>query len=390
MAGCLEPYTVNEKASDVRPLVVEAFIDAGRTTATVTLSRAQGINESQVSTKISGANVAISTSNGKTYALPEQGPGHYALDQIGIDFSTEYTLAITTAAGEQYLSDPVRITRTPPIDSVTWGASPAGDALDIMVSAHDLTGDARYFIWSFEETWEYHARYFSFMKWVNGTPVMRLPEEYVYTCFRDYQSSNILLATNDRLNLPVISEHVLTRIPARSERTQFRYSIEVTQRVLTQAEFQFQTSLRNTTENLGNLFDPMPNQVTGNVHHIEDRNIPVLGYFAGGEIVKKRVFIQFKDLPERIRIANEPALCPQVATTCNLYAPPKTADGSETTLCEYFSDLQPSSVGVINEIRNPAIFNRVEAYTYAPIECTDCRQQGGTTTRPVFWPAYWQ
>jgi Domain of unknown function (DUF4249) len=389
MAACLDPYHTNQEFGDVTPLVVNAFIDAGEKIATVSLTRAQPLNETDAYSVVEGAQVEIALSSGQKFQLPEKRPGHYAFENIGIDFNADYILHISTTTGEKYTSDPVRIKRTPPIDSVTWGESPPGDALDIMVSAHDLTGDARYFIWSFEETWEYHARYFSFLKWVNGTPAMRTPDEYVYTCFRNFQSSNILLATNDQLDKPVISEQVLTRIPSRNERTQFRYSVIVTQRVLTQAEFQFQTNLRNTTENLGGLFDPMPSQVTSNIHSNADKNIPVLGYFAGGEIVRKRVYIQFNDLPESLRVSNAPMVCPQVATTCSLFAPPKTADGSETTLCEYFYDLQPSSVGIVSEIRNPRT-NIVEAYTYAPIECTDCRQQGGTTTRPVFWPAQWQ
>jgi hypothetical protein len=381
VTSCLEPYQPDLEFPTQSSLVVNGFIDAAAGTATVTLTRAQAVQDIGTPPAVNGAMISITGSEGTDIDLAEVSPGNYLVNNFPVNFAEHYTLHISTPDGKTYESDQVRPRKTPAIDSVTYDLAPSGNALDIMVSANDLFGDSKYFIWSFEETWSYTARYFSNFKLVNRMPVARTPAEYVFTCYRTRQSSNILLATNEKLSLPVISEFVLNSIPKGSEKITSKYSVVVTQRVLSPEEFEFQTNLRNTTENLGGLFDPMPNPVTGNIHEVNQPDSPVLGYFAAGEEVKKRIFIELDDVPESIRTDGSQVDCPDVLTTCSIA-------GAPVPPCEAITDLLPANVVILEDIYNRGL-GIVDRWTYITIGCGDCRNQGGVTTRPQFWPSNW-
>lgn len=252
LISCLDKYPVSrDLAPENPPLVVEGFIDAGKQTATVVLTRAIPVMDETAPPREANANVRISVSNSETLKLPETEPGLYTLTNLHLDFEKKYSLLITTADGTGFTSDPITLQRTPAIDSITWGASAADDALDIMVNSHDTYGNGKFFIWNFEETWQYHSVFNSELKWVKGQAVPRDPGESVSSCFSTYKSKNILLATNQHLREQVISRVVINQIPKGAQKTQERYSILVNQRVLSPEEFKYQSELKRTTESLG-------------------------------------------------------------------------------------------------------------------------------------------
>ncbi|MEJ7664694.1 MAG: DUF4249 family protein [Hymenobacter sp.] len=53
-----------------------------------------------------------------------------------------------------------------------------------------------------------------------------------------------------------------------SSKLYYLYSILVRQYALTPEEFAYWDKLRKNTENLGTLFDPLPSQLSGNVHRL--------------------------------------------------------------------------------------------------------------------------
>jgi hypothetical protein len=385
LMGCLEPYAIPDDPTFLDPLVVDGFIDAVQRKATVILSRTQHVAADTAYTKETDATVRIATSTGELLLLPELEPGRYELSNVPIDFIAKYTLHIETSDGVTFTSDQITLQKTPTIDSISWAAAPGDQYLDIKVSTEDPAIGAKYFLWSFEETWVYRSRFKSYMKWVGDTPVVRMPEEDVHTCYNSYKSSNILLANNQHLDRPVISDFVINKIPLGSQKIQERYSIIVTQRVLSAEEYKFQSDLKRTTESLGGLFDPITGYVEGNVHQDNDKQAFVLGFFSGGETQSKRVFIEYKDLPDQLKAISHPFLCSE-SRTCSVFM---DARGNNSLPCEFLEDIGSATTGIIAAINNQRL-NIPEFYVYAPLECTDCTIQGGVVTRPSFWPSHWQ
>src|SRR5688572_8472428 len=106
----------------------------------------------------------------------------------------------------------------------------------------------------------------------------------------------------------------------------------------------------------------MPTQVTGNIYNTTNPDQPALGFFSGGTIEEKRIFIGFYDLPEDLQ------LFPR--TFCQV-------DSIPVDQIRSYSDktLLISSYGE----------RSIEGYTTAADICIDCRVQGGVTTKPAFW-----
>jgi hypothetical protein len=151
-------------------------------------------------------------------------------------------------------------------------------------------------------------------------------------------------------------------IPVRSQKITVKYSIKVQQRALTLEAYEFWTQLKKSTESLGGLFDPLPSQVLGNLHSADNSSEPVLGYFSGGQVDSKRIFIPARDIPRELRL------------------PP-------IQLC-------PIDSIPIDQIRNYPDMLLIGSYgmpitegyvTSSGRNCMDCRDDGGALTKPDFW-----
>ncbi len=119
--------------------------------------------------------------------------------------------------------------------------------------------------------------------------------------------------------------------------------------------------LEKTTENLGGLFDPLPAQVIGNMFSEDHPAEPVMGYFSGGTVDEKRMFIVLAELPDYLKF----------------YTP--LVKGCEITVL--------SVQNIANTIGDKVLLDVFgSGFTVTTPECGDCRAQGGVITQPDFWP----
>ena len=93
------------------------------------------------------------------------------------------------------MSDYVELKATPPIDSITYGKSPKSDGLTIYMHAHDPANNTRFYQWTYQETWEYTAGYFSSLKIKDGVVVVQ--DENIYQCWNSRPSTEINIKFND-------------------------------------------------------------------------------------------------------------------------------------------------------------------------------------------------
>ncbi len=116
------------------------------------------------------------------------------------------------------------------------------------------------------------------------------------------------------------------------------------------------------------MFDPLPSQVLGNITNINNSGEPVLGYFSGGQVTEKRLFINYSDLPYELMALRERVPCVEenIGSLSVDEIPKRT---SSTLLID---PIYVQDVGVVG-------------YTTADSYCIDCRIKGGSTTQPIFW-----
>lgn len=292
--GCLQPYYPPVSKANTNFLVVDGTIISGQDSTIINLSRTQNINDSLyyfASIPETGAVVTVVGQNGDTYALIEQSSGRYVAEELNLNGNELYRLKIVTSNGSQYLSDSVPVKISPPIDSVSWQLQSDG-GIHIFVSTHDPLGSTRYYRWQYTETWEYQAYFFTEYQYLNGSVVLRDTSQFVHNCWSTNQSSNLFLATSDKLTQDMIYEDPLTEIPAGSEELSVEYSILVKQYTMTAEAYQFYQLLLQNSEQVGSLFSAQPSSLTGNIHNVANPNEPVIGYVGISSVAEQRIFIQ--------------------------------------------------------------------------------------------------
>ncbi|HEY3405990.1 MAG TPA: DUF4249 domain-containing protein [Ohtaekwangia sp.] len=363
LTGCVEPYPPPVTDDQAGYLVVDGYLNSSTGTITVKLTRAIPLSSVDIPPTEPNALITLEDSDGNTFMLTEEGNGKYSLSGVPTDFSKQYRLLITTAENKNYISEFVEIKQAPPIDELTW--VPTDNGVKIQVDTHDDTQKSIYYKWSFEETYEQHAVYYSAYEYNGGDVKLRTPENDVYTCWKDEISQNIIIGTSQRLSTDIINDFPVTLIPPGSPKIYVRYSILVKQRVLTKEAYTYYDKLKKTTEDLGGLFDPQPGQVTGNFKSVSDPSEIVIGYFSGGSEESERMFITLSDLPQHLRGYQSEGACSQ--DTVKLEELPFFSDGPNLLINGQYEGI--TLVG----------------YTFAPTGCADCRRKGGTTERPDFW-----
>jgi hypothetical protein len=361
--SCVEPYSPPESSGEIDILVVDGFLDVNSGTVNVKLSKAVKLSGDEMPPPVFNAVIQLEDSeNNVEFLQATTTPGLYSSGALTLDNSKQYRIRIKSGEKE-YLSDFITPKSSPPIDSVSW--VPSVDGVTINVNTHDDTEQSRYYIWTFQETYEYRSPFSSPFKVIEGEVFVRQPEEQTSICWRTINSTKILIGTSLRLSHDIIQNKAIQFIPKGDIKTSVQYSILVKQAVLSRQAYDFWENLQKSTEQLGGLFDPQPGQVVGNIHRSDGSNEPVLGYFDGGQVVEKRIFINYYDLPDYLHK-------PQFYPECTL----------DTLQIEDLPGFSPG-LDLVGQIYDgPSL----TGYTYASISCTDCRTKMGSTSKPSFWP----
>jgi Domain of unknown function (DUF4249) len=375
VTSCLDTFNPPMDLRTVDVLVIDGFLNASEKRVDVVITQAQTLTSAGPAPVVSGASVSIHSADGGSFNLPETKAGTYSRTELNIDHDAKYQLRVKTLAGEEYHSDFVDVRRAPSIRDLIIEPRQDETALEVTISAADPTKNTRYYRWDYIETWEYTSIFRSDFDLVNRLPVPRLPGQGIYRCYRQRQSTKILVGTTIHLDEDVVSNQLLATIPKGDQRTMAKYGIEVIQRSITRHEYDYLRQLQKSTESLGGLFDPQPSQTYGNIQNIGDSSIPVLGYFSAGTTNRLRSFYIHDDLPEAMKVLPPIGSCVQ-DTVCltipnsfglKCHIELKTLKGTEVITGSLFKEFE--TIG----------------FMASTAECADCRTQGGTTTPPPFW-----
>lgn len=357
--GCKEVYNPPVKVISTGYLVVEGNIVANNDSTFIHLSRTTPLNDtSGINKPESNASVKVESDGGDSYELKNEGNGLYDAPPLNISTTKNYRLHIFTADENEYASDFVPVKITPPIDSVSWMFDSTG-GINIYVNTHDITNNTQYYRWQFVQTWEHRSVDSSILIYDNGNLRMRLPQEQIYRCWNIIPSSEIFIASTTTLSSDVVFEKKLVSIPYKSTQFRWIYSILVNQYALTNDGFEYWTNLKKNTEQLGSIFDPQPFADFGNIHCITNTSEPVIGFISACSVQRQRIYIYYSQVH-----------WPYTLTDCNAESKVLSENAEEFALNLYVPVRYVTPFSVI---------------AYEP-ECIDCRNQGGTTTKPPYMP----
>ncbi|RZL12276.1 MAG: DUF4249 domain-containing protein [Hymenobacter sp.] len=375
LAGCVDAYMPDVIDAPNKYLVVDGFINGNGATR-IKLSRTENIATPTAPPVERGATVFIVDNVGTRYATREVSPGLYKSDSMVLNPARQYQLRIATAGASaaSYESDLVPLKVSPPIDKVDWVQQ--GGELQLRVSTHDAQSQSRYYRWSFTETWEFHSAYESQLEYINGIVTTRTTP--IYTCWRTEQNTSIKQGSTAQLSQDALTNLLLFSISDRAERLKIRYSVLVNQNTETAEEFAYYELLRKNTEAVGTVNDPLPTQLTGNVHRVGTAtNEPVLGFVGAHTVQQTRIFLtpQILNLPAGWSFEDPYAAC----TIGQELAPdPRDKYPIYIPYTRIFSD--PSNVP-IDYLTGPGGYT---GYMGSSRACVDCRTRG-VNMKPSFW-----
>jgi hypothetical protein len=362
LGGCIEPFDIPVRNEDVGFLVVNGFVNTNDHSATVTLSRAIPLSSSSDFPRETNAAVSVEEEGGAHYELIHEQNGTYHLKSADFTTGKRYRLRIKTASNKVYLSAFITTRRAPTIDSLTWSATP--DGVTIKLDTEDPEKQTKYYRWEYSETWKYEAAFSSEYVLTNGAVSARREQDQVKICYATEQSSQIITGSTANFSSDKFVDQEVAFLPFLSPKIRYRYSILVKQFALSKEAYDYWQQLSINTESLGGLFDPQPSQLRGNIKRTDDLDEPVIGYFDGGAVSEKRIFIDYLELPEYLQIIPITGECTQELIPLD----------SVHALGNFHLLTHSVHWGII-----------LVGYNYTTLDCADCRRQGGTTETPSFW-----
>ena len=352
--GCIEPFSPPEVNSPDKFLVVDGFLNASNETSVIELRHSQNTNDNSGFTVESGAQLTVESEGGALYTFTEEAGGRYTHPPVAVAPNDKYRLRIKRTSGQEYLSEYVAVSVTPPIDSLNYRYDAGRDAMVIQVNTHDETSKTRFYRWKFEETYQYRSAYFSSLVYNPNTKQIDYRDENINLCWATKNSNTIILGSTIKLTSDIIKDLPINVVAVNTNKLYIKYSILVKQYGLSQAEFEYWTNLAKTTQGTGSLFDPQPSQVTGNIKNVADVKELVFGYFGVAKEEKKRIFM--------------------------------------TPLLGQFPRCDPpDTISVADYMQSPAGYlmhyhgNFQDTLIRTSYGCADCRAQGGTNVKPSFW-----
>jgi hypothetical protein len=377
-SGCVTPYMPDVPAATQDYLVVNGFINSQGITR-LELTRSLALQATKAPAVEAKAVVTIQAASGPRFALTESPAGTYTSGSLTLNPALTYKLSIATAGGKSYETDYLPVKTTPAIDKVHWRYE--NDGVQIYVDTHDANRSTTYYRWKYEETWQFTSALESFYQYNPVTKLIEPRLDDIYHCWGNNISTAIKQTNTTRLGQDVVQDFPLVFLPANSQKLPIRYSILVQQYAQTREEYEYWEILRKNSENLGTINDPLPSQVTGNVHCLSNTDEPALGYVGIHSVSQQRIFIDRKELPQPYNFVFQTGYescvevqedrCPPRGVP---YPPGVTRLFNAPGLLLTSTDCDVT----------PTCYLTACKYYGAFTECVDCRLRG-TNVKPSFW-----
>jgi hypothetical protein len=362
--GCREPYEPDIRNFDQEVLVVEGYIEVGGGKTSIKLSRTQPIYTDMPSFPVLMAEVVVFGGQEGSWQLNTEGNGVYSTED-NLPENQSYTLSISLGQTEWYMSEEITPILTPEFD-VSFEKNDG----DVKVYANTYGNEAaQYFMWQYDETWKYRTPYTSFFEYDEATRSMASlsQDELTYMCWNDDFSRRVILESSSRFENNQIFQKELTQIDSLSEKLGIRYRINVKQYAIDREAFIFWEGIRRNSDDIGDIFSPMPSLVSSNIYHTENPDQPVIGHISAGKSQSRTIYINKSEVdPWRVVIPHYFGCTIDTVATSDYY--------------EYFVQM---NYVPINEACDGFPCVGFLATTRGCVDCT--LRGGGSLMQPEFW-----
>lgn len=300
LTSCIDELNIDtEEKRNI--LVVEGFITSEYGPHQITLSKSAkygSILEDDIKKELN-ATLWLRNELGEQVFLTEGSSGNY---YTPADFKarvgSEYTLSITLANGERYISLKEKVLPVPEIDSliVVWKKQPSlsdvqfSSGMEIYSKWQDPEDEQNFYMW--KASGVYH---------ISTRPDLHIGRNFFGNPFPDpkdccaecyvYETMGGLNIFKDNLtNGNEITQQV-AYIDDDGGRFMNKYMVILEQRSLTKSAYQFFNLLDNQLSIEGSIFDPPPAQIGTNIINLDNPDEDVIGYFGVSDVSRDSLFI---------------------------------------------------------------------------------------------------
>ena len=367
-SSCVYSFEPEIDKSAPRKLVVEGDILIG-TVSTINLSYMSYLDE-EYSPLTFSASARVECEDGTVYKpFLEPSVGSFQFNLYTASPDKRYRLYVELQDGREYTTPWMDVHKAPVIDDITHELDSVFNRVMFNLSLHSDDGE-QYFRWYFDEDWEYNSIWNATHYYV--PPTEDIPTGYmleygkyegIYHCWVHSSSTNLMFTTTRDLDSDIVTERNFYRVPADSKMMSVMYAMNVTAESLSADSYNYRKNVRTNSDNLGDLFAPIPSEMRGNIRNVNDSTELVLGYVNVSQVTSKRIFVDNNETG----YYNVRKYIPEEDL-------PIPLGPEEWSRYYYNKKFLPVSKG------------EGGTYYWAPARCVDCRMQGGTKNRPAFWP----
>jgi len=316
LASCVDEIVLETNEGESR-IVIEGEITTQKPPYTIRIREvgqfAKGPDAVQL--PVTEAAVYLFDNEGNQAQLQEEKPGEYrsAADGMQGEIGKIYHIEVILSDGTLYASKPEKMQPVPLIDSLTFEEvfiqelSGIGNILNIPVVrpiVHtSLPVDRDTYL-----RWRIWGEY----EFTEGPDLLEPNTCYVK---EDIDFDNVVIFSNENtdgtfiLRQAIIEEQVDFRFT-------FKYSFLVEQQSLTENAYRFWSAVNREFERSGDLFEPPPALIQGNIFNKNDATEIVLGYFSANAMDASRLFVRGLDLEHNRPVCAFRQSAPQWCLNC--------------------------------------------------------------------------
>ena len=370
IVSCIEEYKPLLEVKDVGKYVIYGNISGQEGYQTINISTTSNTETPQY-VPISGCDIIISDDLGNIFQSEELNNGEYGvwIDQEYLNVGTSYKIDITTPDGIEISSDYDILPDCGDLDSVYYiredkpTTNPDKPVQGIQFYA-DFNGSdhhSKYYMYTIEETWEYHARYPKQWLLTGGyfhevLTEIDPPDYSTFYCWKTKMVPEVFVLSTNNLSENKYIKLPLHYVKSTTVKLAYGYSILIKQHALSEPAYYYWTKIKNNIINDGGLYDKQPELLKGNLYNLTNPDQEVLGYFFASSVKTKRNFIK----------------------------PIEDLELTYTDMCVVH--LLAKGLLSVPVRERPAYLMFGEEAGWLGIHCTDCTSLGGTTIKPDFWP----
>ena len=314
LMACIDPLDYSTEREE-KLLVVEGFIttEPGPHTVTISLSARYGTFADGIIQRVRSAKVNVRDSDGLITEMNEVQNGIYQTPASFHAFpGKSYSLQIITQGGKRYFSLPEQAVSAIPIDTLfaTYKRLPSSNPANFVSGAEiwtrfkDPSEERNYYMWQANGTYIINTHPENYFDRNTFAPA---PKDCCATCWIEETYNNGVSILSDfnldgnTVNWPVAF------IEDDGGRFMEKYLVNVKQQSLTKEAYQFFNLLNNQLGISGNIFDPPPATIRGNILSIDDPDESTIGYFRVSDVSNYSIYVKRSVLEEhqKERVIND-------------------------------------------------------------------------------------